>query len=242
MFTRSARIYDAIYSFKDYARESDRLHHLIAARRRAAASIKPAAATRLLDVGCGTGGHIAHLKARYAVEGIDLDPGLLAVARARHPEVIFHLGDMLTFDLERAFDAVVCLFSSIGYVRTVPRLKEAVANLARHLAPGGVLVVEPWLMPGVFIQGGLHADFVDRPDLKIARMCVSAIEEGISILDLHYLVGTPGGIESFTERHELGLFPHEAYLEAFEAAGLTPEHDPAGLTGRGLYIATVPPG
>lgn len=233
MFTKSAGFYDAIYAFKDYAREADRIDHLIREHRLSRG-------TRLLDVGCGTGGHITHLKKIYAVEGLDLDPGMLAAARERHPEVIFHAGDMLTFDLERRFDAVVCLFSSIGYVRTRPRLIQAVSNMARHLAPGGVLIVEPWITPEAFTPGGVHALFVDRPDLKIARMNVSAVEEKVSILDFHYLVGRPAGIESFTERHELGLFAHEDYLAAFEAAGLKPAHDPAGLDGRGLYHATAP--
>ena len=50
------------------------------------------------------------------------------------------------------------------------------------------------------------------------------------------MVGTPQGIETFKERHELGLFTHEEYLGAFRNAGLEVNHDPEGLDGRGLYI------
>ena len=56
-------------------------------------------------------------------------------------------GNMLDFDLGRQFDVVTCLFSSIGYVKTVPNMKRAVANMSRHLKPGGVLVLEPWFTP-----------------------------------------------------------------------------------------------
>jgi hypothetical protein len=147
---------------------------------------------------------------------------------------------MVSLDLGRQFDVVVCLFSSIGYARTLPRLRQATATMARHLHPGGVLLVEPWLTPDTWVVGHPAALFVDRPDLKVARMSVSAIEDGMSVLDFHYLVATPAGVEHFTERHELGLFRHEDYIAAFTAAGLQVVHDPEGLIGRGLYIGVRP--
>src|SRR5438067_67243 len=139
MFTRSAQLYDAIYSFKDYEGEATRLDELIRER-------KPDART-LLDVACGTGKHLEYLRTRYDVEGLDLDPELLAIARERLPDVPLHEGDMRDFDLGRRFDAVTCLFSAIGYMLTVEELAAAVASMARHLEPGGVLLVEPWLEP-----------------------------------------------------------------------------------------------
>ena len=231
MFSRSARIYDAIYaSIRDYPLEAAELDRLIQDRR-------PGART-LLDVACGTGAHLEHLTA-YEVEGLDLDPEMLAVARERLPEVSFHEGDMADFDLGKRFDAVVCLFSSIGYVRTEERLRSAIASMAGHLERGGVLVVEPWLSPDVWLDRHVGAVFVDEPELKIARMNIAQREGNISIVEFEYLVGTPDGIERFTERHELGLFTVEEYLEAFRGAGLEAEHDPEGPMGRGLYVAVA---
>jgi SAM-dependent methyltransferase len=146
---------------------------------------------------------------------------------------------MADFDLGKRFDAVVCMFSSIGYVRTEERLRSAVASMARHLEPGGVLVVEPWLSPEVWVDRHVGAVFVDQPELKIARMNVGEREGNLSIFEFEYLVGTPNGLERFNERHELGLFTVEQYLEAFRAAGLEVDHDPEGPMGRGLYIGSV---
>ena len=231
MFSRSARIYDAIYaSVRDYPREAAELDRLIQERR-------PGART-LLDVACGTGAHLEHLEG-YEVEGLDLDPEMLAVARERLPDVPFHEGDMAVFALGERFDAVVCMFSSIGYVRTEERLSSAIASMARHLEPGGVLVVEPWLSPDVWMDRHVGAVFVDDPELKIARMNVAQREGTVSMFEFEYLVGTPDGIERFTERHELGLFRVEQYLQAFRIAGLEAEHDQEGPMGRGLYIATA---
>jgi ubiquinone/menaquinone biosynthesis C-methylase UbiE len=231
MFNKSAQFYDAIYSQvgKDYAGEAARIHALIQEYGRSAGDT-------LLDVACGTGEHLAHLRTYYKVEGLDLDPNILEVARRRHPDVPFHLGDMADFDLGRQFDAITCLFSSIGYVKTVPRLNQAVANMLRHVKPGGVLLVEPWFAPAVFKPAGVYATFVDQPALKIARMNVTRVEDGISVLDFHYLVATPAGVEHFTERHELALFTNEEYEGAFRAAGVDAAYDAQGLTGRGLYM------
>jgi SAM-dependent methyltransferase len=231
MFSRSARLYDAVYaSIRDYPREAAELDRLIQERR-------PGART-LLDVACGTGAHLEHLTG-YEAEGLDLDPEMLAVARERLPNVPFHEGDMADFDLGKQFDAVVCLFSSIGYVRREDGLRSAIAAMAQHLEPVGVLVVEPWLTPEVWVDRHVGAVFVDEPDLKIARMNLGQREGSVSIFDFEYLVGTPDGIERFTEHHELGLFTVEQYLEAFRAAGLEADHDPEGPMGRGLYIATA---
>ena len=49
-------------------------------------------------------------------------------------------------------------------------------------------------------------------------------------------MGTPEGVEYFTEFHEMGLFTNDQYRAAFRDAGLTVRHDPDGLMGRGLYI------
>jgi len=140
VFSRSAHLYDAIYSYKDYAAEAERLHGLVEARALDARS--------LLDVACGTGMHLGELRRWYEVEGVDVDPQLLAIARERLSGVPLHQADMTTLDLGRTFDVVTCLFSSIAYVRTPEGLVRATAALARHVAPGGLLVVEPWILPG----------------------------------------------------------------------------------------------
>jgi SAM-dependent methyltransferase len=232
MFTKSARFYDAIYSFKDYAAEAEKVDALIQER-------KPGART-LLDVACGTGLHLAHLRERYEVEGLDLDPNLLAIAAERLPGVPLHEDDMTSFDLGRRFDAVVCLFSSIGYAKTVENLERAVTSMANHLEPGGVLIVEPWITPDVWEDDHLGAVFVDEPKLKIARVNLAEREGRLSRLVFHYLVLTPEGVERFEEPHEVYLFTHEEYLAAFRRARLDVEYDAEGLMGRGLYVGCAP--
>ena len=168
MFARSARYYDVIYGFKDYAAEAADVHRRVQAERPGAAS--------LLDVACGTGAHLLHLAQWYRCEGVDISPELLAIARERVSDAALHEADMTSFSLGRRFDAVVCLFSSIGYVGTLDRLDAAISAMAAHLEPGGVLLVEPWLQPHVWQDGHLSALFVDEADVKLARLGVATTE------------------------------------------------------------------
>lgn len=232
MFSRSAHLYDAIYSWKDYAAEGERLQALIQER-------VPGART-LLDVACGTGMHLAQLGRWYEGEGVDLDPALLAIARERLPGVPLHEADMTTLDLGREFDVVTCLFSSIAYTVTEARLREAAASLARHVAPGGLLVIEPWILPEQWKPHHVGAVFVDEPELKVARINSHGGEPAGDVLaiDFEYLVGTPAEVERFTERHEVGMFRKEQYLDAVRNAGLEPEWQDEGLMGRGLLLGT----
>src|SRR5215211_6847850 len=168
MFSKSAQYYDEIYASidKNYAAEAEKAHRIIQ-------EYKQTSGTSLLDVACGTGFHASLLSKHYQVEGLDLDRKMLAVAKKKHPKIRFHHGDMTDFDLKRQFDAIVCLFSSIGYVKTKSRLQKAIQNLGRHLLPGGVLLVEPWFTPEQWYPGRASMTQVDKPDLKIVRMSYS---------------------------------------------------------------------
>jgi SAM-dependent methyltransferase len=234
-FSSSARVYDLLYeaSGKDYETEAAQLHALIQRHRPGAAS--------LLDVACGTGAHLAHMRRHYDVAGVDLAPAMLAEARSRLPGVALIEGDMRTFALDRAFDAITCLFSAIGYMRTPADLDTAVETMRNHLAPGGVLVVDGWVRREAWRDpGSMQVLSARRDDLAAARVMISKRDGVNTTLELHHLVGTGDAVEYQVEAHHLTLFADDEYRAAFERARLTVEVVASPHPDRDRYVGTVP--
>jgi SAM-dependent methyltransferase len=235
MFRHTAPVYDLLYEAqgKDYARESADIDALIRAQRPGARS--------LLDVACGTGGHLVHLRDRYDVTGVDIDTGMLDQARRRLPEVTLVEGDMRTLSLDRTFDAVVCLFSSIGYLRSSEELDRAVGAMAGHLQPGGVLIIDGWIRPDAWISGGTTQVTVASSDeIDVIRMSHSERQGDKTYLEMHHLVGTPNGIEHLVDHHELTLFTPGDYESAFRRSGLTVDTVESPVPGRDRYVGLKP--
>jgi len=233
-FLRSAELYDAIYHFKNYQRESENLRNLIS-------RLVPGART-LLDVACGTGEHSKFLKQYYAVDGIDLNNSYLDAARAKNPSGKYRCADMTDFELGSRYDVVTSLFSAIGYVKTVERVEHAISSMARHIRPGGALLVEPWYPPERWKPGMLSINTGETQNGLVCRMALSHRRDKLSAISLHYLHGTPRGVRYYTEQLELGLFTTDEMEHAFELAGMRVVYEPEGLIGRGLYIGTFPSG
>jgi dTDP-3-amino-3,4,6-trideoxy-alpha-D-glucopyranose N,N-dimethyltransferase len=232
-----ASIYDLLYAGrgKDYSAESAALVRLVRERCPGAGS--------LLDVGCGTGGHLVHLRDEFAdVAGVEISAPMREVAAGRLPGVPLHAADMRTFRTGRWYSAVVCMFSVIGYAGgpdgDVSGLRGAVASMAAHLEPGGVLVVEPWLDPTAFTVGQVGTDVTREGGSTLVRMSHSALRGRVSVLTFHYLAGGPGGLRHFTDVHELTLFTREEYLDALAAAGVAASYVDDPTFRRGLIVGT----
>ena len=231
MYGMASKYYDKLYGSKDYRAEANRVVEAVRQRMPSAKS--------LLDVACGTAAHLEYLQSDFTVEGLDLSEDLLNIARARLPTVRFYVADMTNFSLGKKFDAVTCMFSSIGYAKTLERLRATVRCMALHLERGGVLVVEPWFSEKTWNPKPVYATFVDEPTVKIARISTNRTEGRVSVIQMEYLIGTEEGVEHFSEIHEMGLFSDEETREAFELAELECEYQEEGMSGKGLYIGRL---
>ena len=235
MFSESAELYDLIYaSFKNYEAETDQLAARLESARHGVRTV--------LDVACGTGEHARLLAERHGllVDGIDLDPAFVRIAQRKHPAGRFVVADMCDFSLGRRYDAVMCLFSSIGYVRTLDRVRQALSCFREHVEPGGIIVVEPWFAPGVLQDGYLTRNVGERDGIRVERQSRTEVDGRLSRLHFDYDVTDHGRTHHASEVHELGLFTPEEMRAEFEASGLVVEYDPQGLIGRGLYVARAP--
>jgi ubiquinone/menaquinone biosynthesis C-methylase UbiE len=231
MFHRLAPYYEDLAGEKDYARESRFLESLVE-------RVRGSRGRTWLDVACGTGRHLSFLRHRYSVTGIDISPEMLRIARRRLPGVRLSLGDMRNFRFGKTFDVVSCLYSAIGHLKTERDLEATFANVARHLKPGGVALIEPWIDPIEFRPGYTHVLARKGPAVAVARMSFSSLRVRRSAVHYHYLIGAPGHRIEHFEEVDLGLLvPRSRLLELASTVGLSARFVQKGLTpGRGLLV------
>lgn len=231
MYKAHTEIYDEVYHHLDYALAAETLLALIE-------RVRPGAGS-LLDIGCGTGRHLQLMQPHFRISGLDINPELLAIAHARLGDgARLYTSDMADFSLnDERFDVITCLFGSITFLVTPERLQRAVAAMARHLLPDGVLFIEPWLAPEQYRHNNVKLNLSETPARKIAWMYVGQEKANIVTNEIHFLIGEADGEIHYTEVQQHGLFSDADYRSAFADAGLVVvEHDLKGLFGYGLYI------
>lgn len=95
----------------------------------------------VLDVGCGSGDPISGylISKGCRLTGMDIAPGMLAIANERFPEAEWLLGDMRQLSLDRQFDGIV---SWNGFFHLSRREQtDTIPKLAAHIRPGGTLML-----------------------------------------------------------------------------------------------------
>jgi SAM-dependent methyltransferase len=137
-----ATLYDSIYAEKNYAHECEVIESLFPELG------KPA---KILDLGCGTGQHAAHLCARgHQVTGIDQSADMLSLAQRRNlSSARFLPGNIINFALKERFDVVLIMFNVIGYLPGPVDLTDFFRNLHDHVEPGGRFIFDFWHGPAI---------------------------------------------------------------------------------------------
>lgn len=99
-----------------------------------------------LDIGCGSSGRIIDLliKHAFSVEGVDLSPKMLELARQRHPQVTFGQADICQWNLPRRYD-LISAWDSVWHVPLASQ-EAVLRKMLAGLAPGGVCI---FTTPGV---------------------------------------------------------------------------------------------
>lgn len=234
-YTRmSGEVYDLVYLNKDYASEAEEIANLIKQRSKSGGNT-------ILEAACGTGSYLQYFRTDFTVEGFDLSKEQVVEAKKKLPRIKIAQANMLDFDMGKKYDAVLCLFSSIGYLLTKKNLDRAIANFAKHTKPGGIIIIEPWIMAENFVEGKLSFEQSNSNDnLSVARMGLTEREGNITKLYLHHMVGTSKKIEHFVEEHQLAMYTDVELRDAFAKAALSLDMIINNDTGRRLYIGVKP--
>ncbi len=144
---------------KVYRKESEQITRLI--KKRAKIKVRT-----LLDIGCGGGKNVYHLKKHFKITGIDISKSMLSNAKKLNPKCEFHIGDMRNFDLGRQFDSVFINDASI-YMTTQKDLLKVFNVAHKHLRTGGVMVTYPDQCKKSFKQNQTHVWRSKKSDMDI---------------------------------------------------------------------------
>ncbi|MEZ5063592.1 MAG: class I SAM-dependent methyltransferase [bacterium] len=217
--------YDRIYAWKDYVAEARELERILGEE-----GIRPG--DRVLEVGSGTGNFLEPLSQTYRMTGLDSSSDMLRVAARKLGDVPLLRADMRDFAVSEPFDAVVCLFSSLGYLANVEELRATARCFARAVRPGGAVIVEPWLEPGEFEAGRVGLDVARGPDRSLARSAFSRRDGDVAEVEFRWIAASAAaGLELVTETHRLWLCPHATIRIEFLGAGIELRPDERGLGG-----------
>jgi SAM-dependent methyltransferase len=167
----------------------------------------------LLEVACGTGGIIASLASRYQVAGLDISPGMLAVARKKLPAGIpLHLADMSNFELNAKFDVVICVYHGINHLLRFSDWKGFFDCASRHLNDGGVLIFDIVTIGDLRIISSIP-ETVQQFGENYLRIRVRESAEGVFDWNMEVELGGNGGRELLTEVIRTASFPPEKVRE-----------------------------
>jgi SAM-dependent methyltransferase len=212
-----AAAYDALYSDKDYAAECDLVERL--ARESAVGDVR-----RVLDLGCGTGGHSLVLAARgYEVVGVDRSEEMLAQARRKSAgRARFRRGDVRSIDLREQFDLVLMMFAVLGYMAEEADVRAALATARRHLRAGGVLVLDVWYEPAVLAERpSERVRVIETERGTIERRSSGKLDEERRrcTVSFHVTETRDGEGAEFDEEHSMRYFGRRELDRFLEEAG-----------------------
>lgn len=203
---RHAELYDIFYAGKPYRAEAEMVSEMLIRYG------VPAGGT-LLEIACGTGAHAAVFEEKgWRVTALDSSPDMIRCAQdkaaQRNAVAAFFTADMrrLPDAPELAgtqFDAVVCLFDSIGYALTNEGVSATFTGVANYLKTGGIFCLEFWhAAPMLRSYSPVRVRRWKLPDAEIIRISETSLDVPNQTAEIAFDVielGADGRYERFRE-------------------------------------------
>ncbi|HLP51899.1 MAG TPA: class I SAM-dependent methyltransferase [Chitinophagales bacterium] len=229
-----ADFYEIIYKNKPYAAEAKRIHTTIAKH-------SPFKVKSLLELACGTGNHSLNLsRYGYKIQATDKNKDMVRVAKAKLagvPHAKVDVMDMVHFmNFTQRFDAVICLFDSIGFVQSNENIVSVIKNVSANLKKGGLFVFEYWnagAMLRSYEPTGLRE--WKEGERKIVRKSSTTMNYEKQLCKVDYtILDYRGGqlIKQIKESHTNRFFLPQEMNCLLTAGGLTPVALYDGYSGK----------
>lgn len=183
-----------------------------------------------MELGTGAGHLLSHLAPFFEVTAVDLSESMLEVSQRRNPGVRHLQGDMRSLRLGERFDAVL-LHDAAAYLLTPTEVGQALETAARHLEPGGLLLVQP-----DYVQESFPGDHTAHHDCgETADVLEWCRQIGPERLETVYVLLFPDG-RTVRDTHGMGIYPRAFWLEMMKAAGFRASCSRrGGPLGQGVY-------
>jgi len=223
-FVGSSRYYDLLYRNKDYDSEV-----VFVLKLAEALGVR---AKRVLDVGCGTGGHLIPLAKRgLEVTGFDLSDQMVAVAREKIARnlgdgvVKVQQGDATTYTDGAHYDLILSMFAAMGYLSNQEAFMAGLKMAARHLGEAGIFIFDVWYGPGVLnICPETRIQELHDGDTKVLRIAQPLLDSVKQVVNVDYTIlafNTRHGTYNETrEKHVMRYFFLEELSLMLRQAGL----------------------
>ncbi|MFG3701440.1 class I SAM-dependent methyltransferase [Micromonospora sp. NPDC047620] len=223
--------YDLVHvdGSRDHAAEAQALLRIVRARHPHATSV--------LDVACGAGEHLRHLIPHFAVaEGVAVDAPMTAAARQALPGTTIHEAELPHLDVGRTFDVVTCLHDAMAQF-SLSGYRAVLRALARHLAPGGLMILAPLWMPDQATRRTASEALTCAEDGRtVTHIARGVPRDGAHRLERHFLVADGDSVRHVEDTRVLRAFGRREHLSALAAAGCGGDFPSVGLAGRRLLI------
>lgn len=197
-----------------------------------------------LHFGCGGGHHDYTLAKEIALTGVDLNPAMIEHARRLNPGVDYHVGDMRTVSMNRLYDAVLLLDGN-PYLTSLDDLQQTFQVAWNHLRPGGIiLTVVEWIREE-FIQNQtlLSSRTQGTTDITMIENLYDPDPDDTTMeCTFVYLIRQQGELTTETDRHTLGLFRTDQWLQQMELAGFDIDVIDSSQLSGDLYNLLIPIG
>lgn len=208
-----ANCYDQIHANKNYDDETSRLNNFINENYQGKDLI------RILDFGCGTGGHLRSLQMKgRELSGFDISTDMLTIAKLKTTGINFTNS---LDELDSNFNLVYSLFDVVNYQVSADSLRSFIDGVATKLLPGGYFICDGWNLDGVRLDPPkiTQRDFVVH-NKKITRRVEPSFDDNYRFSNLKIDLTKEGEIQPFlTEVHQIRAYSPSELIELLQEIG-----------------------
>ncbi|MFR7349802.1 class I SAM-dependent DNA methyltransferase [Peptoniphilus sp.] len=153
----------------------------------------------VLDMGCGTGTMVKLLEDEFKIDGFDLSPDMLSVAKNKVKGDLFCL-DMRDFDMHKKYDAIISSGDSLSYILDTEELRDVFKNVSNNLKTDGIFIFD---LNTFYKFQSMEEVYIDETE-NVFYIWENFFdeEERLNYYDINFFVREENGTyRRFTENH-----------------------------------------